>query len=91
MEIKLRPYKALVKRIVSNLPTVLTRDDLQTILEWCIGDVPKSPHKFTSYLKHHRIHLDQVWSDGRNVRGINVTWNYEQGWLNQIKTELEGI
>lgn len=91
MEIKLRPYKALVKRLVGSLPTVLTRDDLHTILEWCVGDVPKSPHKFTSYLKHHRIHLDQVWADGRNVRGINVSWNYEQGWLDQVRTELGGI
>lgn len=88
-EIKLRPYKALLKRILHDLPAVLSRDDLYTILEWCVGGMPDTPHKFTSMLKHYRITMSQVWNGSKNVRGIPVTWNYEQGWLDETRQNID--
>lgn len=49
------------------------REELRTIFEFCVGGMPNSPNKFTSLLKHHRIHMGKVWVDGA-IRGIAVTW-----------------
>lgn len=36
--------------------------------------MPNSPNKFTSLLKHHRIHLEVVWVNNKAVRGIKTQW-----------------
>ena len=85
---KYTPYRDLVVEMVTTLPTKLTRDELYTIAEWCIGNMPQSPHKFTALLKHHQLHTIQVWKDGRNVRGIEVVWKYDPVWLAQAQAEI---
>ena len=76
----------MVELVTTQVPQ-LSREDLQVIMEWCVGNIPQSPHKFTALMKLHRIHLTQVWK-GRNVRGITVTWQYDQKWLAQAKKEI---
>ena len=56
----------------------LGRDELRALFEYTVGDLPVSPNKFTSRLKHHRIHMTKVWVDSRTVNGIQTTWtDYE--------------
>lgn len=52
----------------------IARDELKIIFNYVVGNMPTSPNKFTSLLKHHRIHMGQVWVNGNNERGITVTW-----------------
>lgn len=52
----------------------ITRDELQILFEYTVGNVPESPNKFTSYLRHVRLFTKQTRIDNRNVMGIEVTW-----------------
>lgn len=85
---KYTPFRELVVDLVNTQDPKLTRDDLYTIMEWCVGGMPQSPHKFTALLKHHRIHLTQIWKNNRNVRGINVNWQPDPTWLAQAQKEI---
>lgn len=55
---------ALTGRV--NIP----RDELRSIFEYTVGKIPESPNKFTSLLKHHRIHVKKVWGGDKTVNGI---------------------
>lgn len=85
---KYQPFRDLVVELVNTLDPKLTRDDLYTIMEWCVGGMPQSPHKLAALLKHYRLHLTQVWKNNRNVRGIDVIWNPDPAWLAQAKLEI---
>lgn len=84
-----QPFRDLMVELVTTQIGQLSREDLQVIMEWCVGNIPQSPHKFTALMKHHRIHLTQVWK-GRNVRGITVTWQYDPKWLVHALSEIKG-
>lgn len=52
-------YKAALIRIIDRHEewgVKISRDELHAIYEYTVGDMPKSPNKFTARLKHHRIH-----------------------------------
>jgi hypothetical protein len=66
--------KKLITRTLPNGVCNITREELRTLFDFTIGNVPQSPNKFTALLKHHRIHLDVVWMGGKSVRGMKVTW-----------------
>lgn len=55
---------ALTGRV--NIP----RDELRALFEYTVGKIPESPNKFTSLLKHHRIHVKKVWGGDKTVNGI---------------------
>lgn len=52
----------------------ISRDEMRVIFEYTVGNVPSTPNKFTSMLKHHRIHNVKVWVDGKAVYGIKTFW-----------------
>jgi hypothetical protein len=52
----------------------ISRDELRTVLHYVTGNMPDSPNKFTSLLKHHRIHTKAVWVNKKTVNGLTVTW-----------------
>lgn len=85
---KYTAFRELIVDLVNTQDPKLTRDDLFTIMEWCVGGMPQSPHKFTALLKHHRIHLTQIWKNNRNVRGIDVAWQTDPTWLAQAQKEI---
>ena len=51
----------------------ISRDELRTIFDYTVGNVPSSPNKFTAYLRHRRIKIIKVWID-RTVNGLVVDW-----------------
>jgi hypothetical protein len=67
-------YSALLDDIKAGNKEVLLREEIQLILEYTIGNMPKTPYKFSSLLKHHRIQLGPVNYKGKTVRGIKVNW-----------------
>jgi len=67
----------------------LTRDELRVLFAYNVGDVPRTPAKFTSMLRHHRVHTDVIRIHGRNVRGVKVNWKKDPQWLQDRLIELE--
>lgn len=88
-QLKYQPFRDLVVDLVNNPDPKLTRDELYTLLEWCVGGMPSSPHKFASLLKHHRMPLTQLWKNGRNVRGLAIaSWNIDPTFLATAQAEI---
>ena len=57
----------------------ISREELRTIYDYVIGNIPVSPNKFTSLLKHHRVHISRVWVEDKTVAGVATTWkDYDQ-------------
>jgi hypothetical protein len=52
----------------------ISRDELFTIFQYNVGNMPESPNKFTGRLKHHRIQIKKVAIDGKTHNGITVEW-----------------
>ena len=51
----------------------ISRDELQVIFTYVVGgNIPESPNKFTSLLKHHRIITIKVRCDDKPVYGIKT-------------------
>jgi len=88
VNMKYTAFRELIVDLVNTQDPKLTRDDLFAIMEWCVGSMPQSPHKFAALLKHHRIHLTQIWKNNRNVRGIDVAWQPDPTWLAQAQKEI---
>lgn len=50
----------------------VTREELQTLLRYNFSNVPSEPYKFTSYIKHYRVHLKCIRKSGMVTRGIQI-------------------
>lgn len=90
IQTKAQGYRDLIVDIVSNINAhdKLTRDELYAIFEYTVGNMPTSPNKLTSMLKHHRLHLKPVWKHNRSVRGIEVNWKVDPAWIAQAQQEI---
>jgi len=58
----------------------IPRDELRTLFEYTVGKIPESPNKFTSLLKHHRIHMKKVWGGDKTVNGTAVEFKDVQNF-----------
>lgn len=66
---------------------ILTRDQLHTLLRFCIDNIPASPHKFTKFLKYHGVYTRRLRKDSQLIYGIKVNWKVSP----EIKTELKKL
>lgn len=66
----------------------LTRDELRVFFAYNVGEVSRTPAKFASLLRHHRINLEPVRASGRVVRGLEVRWKTEIEWTRKRLEEL---
>ena len=91
-QLRYQPFRDLVCDFVANhttnTPTKITREELRVMMEWCVGGMPEQPHKFTALLKHHKLHLQQIWKNGRNVKGVTLEWKPDPVWLTQAQSEI---
>jgi hypothetical protein len=69
-----QPYYDLMRIVAQQLPDRLSRDQLMIIFSYCIGKVTDSPNKFTTYLRHHGIHVKDMKFNGVLQKGIRVNW-----------------
>lgn len=67
-------FVELLKKIEEGKAEVLLREEIRVLLEYAVGGMPESPHKLSSLLKHHKIHIEPVTRDGKTFRGIKVPW-----------------
>lgn len=66
----------------------IARDELRTIFEYTVGKIPESPNKFTSLLKHHRIHIKKVWGGDKTVNGIGCEFKDVSDFDKYLKTHF---
>ena len=66
--------KTIMARTTPDGKCNLAREELRTLFDYCVGNIPTTPNKFTSLLKHHRIHLAPVWVNNKTVRGTQTKW-----------------
>jgi hypothetical protein len=75
--VKMDTYKSVLdqwEKDAVNGVKCLTRDQMIAALQYVVGDVPESPNKFTSLLKHHRTITEKIWYDNKAQMGIKVKW-----------------
>lgn len=75
---KVEDYKDVLKTLMQRTDSLngkcaISRDELHVLLDYVVGGMPTSPNKFTSLLKHHRLHLEVVWIN-KAARGLKVVW-----------------
>lgn len=75
---KVKDYEEVLRNIIGrtqpNGTCTISREELRTMFDFAVGGMPSSPNKFTSLLKHHRLHLSVVWVNNKSVRGIKTAW-----------------
>jgi hypothetical protein len=59
----------------------LTRDELWILFEHCIGNISRSPHKFTKLLKHKRIETAKLRINDKPQMGFEVDWVASRDWV----------
>ena len=66
----------------------VSRDELMTVFDFTVGidTKTKTPNKFTSLLKHHRIHTTKVWMANRTVNGMRIMWRDLEHWQDYLDT-----
>lgn len=67
-------YDLLIRTDALTGKVNIQRDELRILYEYTVGKMPESPNKFTSLIKHHRVHVKKVWSGEKTVAGISVTF-----------------
>ena len=86
-------YKAVLQALLARTDRNtgacnIARDELRTIFGYVVGGMPTTPNKFTSLLKHHRIHMSDVWintgTTAGKERGIKTVWTDLASWQSYL-------
>lgn len=81
-------YVGLMKRsfddYINKRSSKFTREELGAIFEYCVGGVPHTPHKLTSFLRHQGIVTRRLRSGHGAVYGIEVSWFCSEGFVKDV-------
>jgi hypothetical protein len=72
--------KAILERSEESGECSVSRDELMALFEYTVGNVPDTPHKFTTMLRHKRIIIKEVRVTDKIVRGIKIKWHDHKDW-----------
>ena len=64
----------------------ISRDELRPMFDYVVGNMPTTPNKFTSLMKHHRIHMNKIRIGDETPTGIRVEWKDVGSFDNYRKT-----
>lgn len=67
----------------------LTRDEIRTIFQYCVGNTPATPAKFTSLLRHNGIDLKRIRRGEDLHAGCEITWRTTGEFAATLKQVLE--
>jgi hypothetical protein len=81
--IKADYYNNLITELVKTRRNKLTRDELHTIFDFTVGNVPDSPAKFARFLGHHGIRLKKIRVGAKTANGFEVEWVYAPDHLSE--------
>jgi len=80
-------YLRLMTQAAKGELEIVSREELQAILGYTLGQIPNSPHKFTSLLKHHKLFIKSLRRREQSIRGVRVNWQVSD----EIKNEILGL
>jgi len=63
----------------------IPRDELRALYEYTVGKMPESPNKFTSLVKHHRVHMKKIWGGDKTVSGITALFKDAESFPKYIR------
>ena len=83
-------YCMLMRRIAADILAgkekgTVSRDEMLIILQYNVGNMPVTPNKFTSLLRHNGIETTQIRHNGVKTMGIHVQWVVSD----ELRAELE--
>jgi hypothetical protein len=67
----------------------LSRDELYIVFQYCVGNMPSTPNKFTSLLRHRGIATEVMKIGTKSAHGFVVNWEINKKQLNEIIAELD--
>ena len=86
---KLHPYKQLIHDLILTRRDRLSREELFVIFNYNVGNIPASPWKLSTYLKHHGITLKEIRiSPTKTGKGLMVNWTNEDDWFSNRTAEI---
>ncbi len=90
LNIQVENYRTTIKELIDRTDPVtgkvnIARDELRTIFDYVVGKIPETPNKFTSLLKHHRIHIKKVWLNGKSPMGIMTEFKDFNNFATYVK------
>jgi hypothetical protein len=92
MSMRYQAYKALMDDIIRTRRTKLHRDELLTIFQFNVGNIPTSPAKFTRFCGHHNLDIGPVNINGNTVRGVRIeNWEAPESWWAERLQEVGEI
>ena len=56
------------------LPMRMTREQCKILMEYVVGDVPKTANKFTNFMKHYGVFFKRKRKEGSIVQCIDIEW-----------------
>lgn len=69
------------KNSIVSIESRLSRDELFILFDYCIGNMPRSPNKFTRLLKHKGITTKKLRNaHGELCYGLEVKWTASTEW-----------
>jgi hypothetical protein len=74
-------YAVLIRKITADLLSnekhyeKLTREEIRTIFQYCCGNTPETPNKFTALLRHCGIETKRIKRLGNMAYGVEVQWH----------------
>lgn len=87
-ELNLLVNTKLGKDNLHSIESKLSRDELFILFDYCIGNMPQSPNKFTRMLKHKRIETQRMrMNNGENAYGMHVTWTASKEFCDEHRPE----
>jgi hypothetical protein len=71
---KLVLFTLLQRTLAAGGKCNVARDELRTLFDYTVGNIPDTPHKFTKYLRHRHITTKRVRIENKSPHGIQVNW-----------------
>ena len=75
--------------VIVTAESKLSRDELLVIFEHCVGNMPKTPNKFTSLLRHRNIRTEQMRIGTTKTFGLRVEWKAPRSWIKETLDEIK--
>ncbi len=66
-------------------PSRLSRDELFVLLEFAVGNIPRTPHSLTKMLKRKHLSLARLRINDKPQMGIEVTWVASREWVDEYR------
>lgn len=62
----------------------LSREELGTIFQYCVGNVPTSPTKLSQYLAHHGLKIARMRIGPEVKTGVVIDWRCSEAFLEEV-------